>query len=162
MNPFEVGFRGESASVSRRACLCCGEQYLVEAMRGRGDLRIPCPECKDHVDASEDVKTVGHLERMRELYQRSRSLLADAAAEVDRVHRENKRYREQTAAALQSRSRYRRAIRIIQETHQSLQDKCSCGNRGCTVGPDIYEALRNWDKELNGDWLEEIDSPDSR
>lgn len=129
-------------------CACCSIPFAVTGLPEDKFGQHRCSHCEDH---TADTLS-SEVEMLRDHESRRTAQLNMVWGHVRKVMRENEdlreadsRRREQVAAALEDRGRYREVVNEIADLHDArlAADACSCGAQACEVALIVSQVTQS-------------------
>jgi hypothetical protein len=107
MNPFAVGYTGETLQDHRATCECCRIEFVFRAPASQKHRRKRCDHCADHqLEGTTDQQLAAfreHHNRYPAVVAKAREMAREAMSAKERAERELESGRRRVAAALRSR-----------------------------------------------------------
>lgn len=140
-NPFGVGVSGALVTNVKSICPCCGAEHVWPASPEMRAQKPPCRPCERHDLTMPDTELVAlreHQQRLPALLAKARDMTREAKAAETRALNEVQHRRQQVAAALDSRDRYKEIVDAVEADPQ------------CHAGPTISRVRaeqhrRDWE-----------------
>jgi hypothetical protein len=134
MNPFAVGYTGETVQDHRATCECCRIEFIFRAPESQKHHRKRCDHCADHeLEGTTDQQLAAfgeHHNRYPAVVAKAREMAREAMSAKGRAEHELENGRRRVAAALRTRDRHKGIHEAMVAQHVPTEDgKCLCGQR---------------------------------
>ncbi len=132
MNPYGVGYTGETLKDHTATCDCCEMEFTFRAPANRGGERVRCDHCAGHqprVTMSEQLSARReHQRRYPAIVATARRIAREAKADQKRAEDNLRESRRKVAEGLRSRNRHQAIHEAVLALHLPVENgRCLCG-----------------------------------